>query len=189
MSCLQFWLCFTMREKMKKCFSNTNHSNQFIFGLDWMLRLSLDRRENLWSGLVWVFDIYLKIITRSITNFLFFLLFPFLIKNHLLKLKIIKKEWKIVFVERIFTSCLAICLRYSLKLEVKTWMFIIKPPKTQCYNEWNPVFLGYNRKQLFLFKWIKPNNLLIYYFNWLIVGEADILFNLWYFCGCIPTTK
>ena len=54
MSCLQFWLCFTMRQKMKECFSNTNHLNQFIFGLDWMLRLSIDRRENLWSGLVWV---------------------------------------------------------------------------------------------------------------------------------------
>ena len=33
MSCLQFWLCFTMQQKMKECFSNTNHSIQFIFGL------------------------------------------------------------------------------------------------------------------------------------------------------------
>ena len=52
MRCLQFWLCFTMRQKMKECFSNTNHSNQYIFGLDWVLRLSLDCRENLWPGLV-----------------------------------------------------------------------------------------------------------------------------------------
>ena len=50
MSSLQFWLYFSMRKKTKECFSNTNHSNQFIFGLDWMLRP--DRRENLWSGLV-----------------------------------------------------------------------------------------------------------------------------------------
>ena len=61
MSCLQFWLCFTMRHEMKECFSNTNHSNQFIFGLDWKLRLSIDRRENLWSGLVW-FNSYSSIL-------------------------------------------------------------------------------------------------------------------------------
>ena len=139
----------------------------------------------------------LKEITRSITTFSFLFLFP--LSNQKLSFKAENYQEGMVAAE--FSRERLSSLKWFLSLlwpyvyfthwswKLKHGCSSLNSPKTQCYNEWNPVCLGYNRKQLFFFKWIKPNNLMLYYCNLLIVGEADILFNLWYFSGCIPTTK
>ena len=71
MSCLQFCLCFTMQQKMKECFSNTNHSIQFIFGLNWMLQLSLDRNVRISDRASSGFNSYSSILVEYFLDLIF----------------------------------------------------------------------------------------------------------------------